>query len=156
MKIESEIIVASPRPQVFAYLGEGERLPEYMSEFTAVEAVSDGPSGVGTQYRYRMARGAEGTFEWTKFEPTSHLAWSGPAVKSGLGSMQPAGWWDLSDTPDGTRVKLVMAPQPGGVLKLLAPFMAAAMRKQNDEALQRLKDRLEGERAPRGAELQRS
>jgi len=122
---------------VFAYLGQAERLPEFMAEFASVEAASDGPPGVGTQYLYRMARGAEGTFEWTKFVPTSHLEWSGPAVKSGLGSMQPAGWWDLSDVPDGTRVKLVMAPQPGGALKLLAPFVAAGMRKGNDEALQR-------------------
>ena len=111
--------------------------------FTTVEPASADPPGVGTQYRYTMARGAEGTFEWTKFEPTSHLAWSGPAVKSGLGSMQPAGWWDLSDVADGTRVKLVMAPAPGGALKLLAPFMAAAMRRSNEEALERLKERLE-------------
>ncbi|MFL5822960.1 MAG: SRPBCC family protein [Solirubrobacteraceae bacterium] len=143
MRLESEITVARPRADVFAYLGQAERLPEYMAEFTAVEAVSDGPPGVGTRYRYKMARGAEGTFEWTKFEPTSHLAWSGPAIKSGLGSMQPEGWWDLSDAPDGTRVKLVMAPQPGGAFKLLGPFIAAGMRKSNEEALERLKQHLE-------------
>ena len=96
------------------------------------------------EYSYRMGRGAEGSFEWTKLVPSSHLAWSGPAVKAGLGSMQPAGWWDLSDSGGGTRVQLVMAPQPGGLLKLLAPFMAAAMRKENNQALERLKQRLEG------------
>ena len=143
MRIESEITVGRPRADVFEYLGHAEYLPDYVTDFATVEQASDGDPGRGTQYRYTMARGAEGTFEWTKFEPTSHLAWSGPAVKAGLGSMQPAGWWDLSDVPDGTRVKLVMAPQPGGALKLLAPFMAAAMRKGNDEALERLKERLE-------------
>lgn len=144
MRVESEIAVARPRPEVFEYLREGERLPEYMTEFASVEKVSEGSPRVGTQYRYRMARGAEGTFEWTKFVPSSHLAWSGPAVKAGLGSMQPAGWWDLSDGPGGqTVVKLVMAPAPGGLFKMLAPFMAAGMRKGNEEALERLKQRLE-------------
>jgi hypothetical protein len=57
--------------------------------------------------------------------------------------MQPAGWWELSDAGTGTHVKLVMAPTPGGLFKLLAPLMTAGMRKGNDAALERLKDRLE-------------
>ncbi len=94
-----------------------------------------------------MAAGqAEGSFEWTKFVPGSHLAWSGPAVKAGLGTMQPAGWWDLSDGPGGsTTVKLVMAPVPGGLFKLLAPFMSAGIRKSNQQSLVNLKQRLESE-----------
>lgn len=143
MRIESDITIDRPREDVFRYLLRGEYLPEYMSDFEAVEQVSAGEPATGTEYSYRMARGAKGTFAWTKIVPSAHLAWSGPAVKAGLGSMQPAGWWDLSDSGGATRVALVMAPQPGGLLKLLAPFMSAAMRKGNDQALQRLKDRLE-------------
>jgi uncharacterized protein YndB with AHSA1/START domain len=146
VRVEAEIVVARPRPEVFAYLRDAERLPEYMTEFASVEQVSDGAPRAGTEYRYQMSRGqAEGTFQWTKFVPSSHLAWSGPAVRAGLGWMQPAGWWDLSDGPGGdTLVKMVMAPQPGGLLKLLAPFLAAGMRKGNEQALQLLKERLEG------------
>jgi hypothetical protein len=36
-----------------------------------------------------------------------------------------------------------MAPTPGGLFRLLAPFMAAGMRKGNVAALERLKSRLE-------------
>ncbi len=146
MRVESEIGVARTRPEVFAYLRDARQLPEYMSDFESVEQVSEGSPRVGTRYRYRMSRGqAEGTFEWTKFVPSSHLAWSGPAVRAGLGSMQPAGWWDLSDGPEGvTMVKLVMAPTPGGLFRLLAPFIAAGMRRGNEQALQQLKERLEG------------
>ncbi len=145
MRVEAEISVARARPEVFAYLQDAMRLPEYMTEFATVEQVSDGAPRPGTKYRYTMAQGqAEGSFEWTKFVPSSHLAWSGPAVKAGLGTMQPAGWWDLSDGPGGsTVVKLVMAPQPGGLFKLLAPFMAAGIRKSNEQSLANLKDRLE-------------
>lgn len=145
MRVESEITVARPRPEVFAYLRDARQLPEYMSDFASVEQVSEGSPRAGTQYRYRMSNGqAEGTFEWIRFVPSSHLAWSGPAIRAGLGSMQPAGWWDLSDGPGGvTVVKLVMAPTPGGLFRLLGPFIAAGMRKGNEQALRQLKDRLE-------------
>jgi uncharacterized protein YndB with AHSA1/START domain len=143
VRVEAEITVARPRTEVYAYLLRGERLPEYMSDFETVEQVTPGEPKTGTEYSYRMGRGAQGSFEWTKLVPNSHLAWSGPPVKAGAGSMQPAGWWDLSDSAGETRVQLVMAPQPGGLLKLLAPFMAAAMRRSNEEALARLKEWLE-------------
>jgi hypothetical protein len=57
--------------------------------------------------------------------------------------MEPAGWWALSEAGAGTGVKLVMTPKPGGLFKLLAPFMSIAMRKGNARALEKLKQRLE-------------
>jgi len=42
-----------------------------------------------------------------------------------------------------------MTPTPGGLLKLMAPFMSRGMRKGNAESLERLKQRLEsGQPAP--------
>jgi hypothetical protein len=128
---------------VFNYLAHAEFLPEYVTDFATVQQVSEGEPSKGTQYDYKMSRGAEGTFEWTEFDPHSHLAWHGPKVKAGPGSMEPAGWWSLSEEGDSTQVKLVMAPKPGGLFKLLAPFLAAGMRKGNEQALARLKQRLE-------------
>ena len=143
MQIESEITVSRPAGEVFDYIAHAEYLPDYVSDFESVRQVSDGVPGQDTEYSYKMKRGAQGTFRWTRFEPTSHLAWEGPPVKQGPGSMQPAGWWDISDTGTGTQVKLVMAPTPGGLFKLLAPLMSAGMRKGNAAALERLKQRLE-------------
>jgi uncharacterized protein YndB with AHSA1/START domain len=144
VQIESEISIARPRAQVFGYIARAEYLPEYVTDFASVTQVTEGQPGVGTRYSYKMARGgAEGTFEWTRFEPDSRLAWHGPAVHAGPGSMEPSGWWELTEVGGGTNVKLVMAPQPGGLFKLLAPFMAAGMRKGNGQALERLKQHLE-------------
>jgi uncharacterized protein YndB with AHSA1/START domain len=143
MQVESEITIDKPPAEVFAYIARAEELPEYVTDFEWVRQSSEGEPAVGTCYSYKMRRGAEGTFEWTRFEPSSRLDWHGPAVKAGPGSMEPAGWWELSDIGGGTRVKLVMAPTPGGLFKLLAPFMAAGMRKGNATALERLKQRLE-------------
>jgi uncharacterized membrane protein len=148
MQIESEATINKPAPEVFAYIARAEYLPEYVTDFQSVEQVGQGEPSVGTQYRYKMGRGGEGTFEWTTFEPNSRLAWHGPAVKAGPGSMEPAGQWEFSEAGAGrTRVKLVMAPTPGGLFKLLAPFMAAGMRKGNERALERLRQRLEREPA---------
>jgi uncharacterized protein YndB with AHSA1/START domain len=145
MQVETETTVGRPVREVFDYIAHAEYLPDYVSDFESVTQAmpSEGEPGIETMYEYKMKRGAEGTFKWTRFEPTSYLAWEGPPVKQGPGSMQPAGWWELSDVGGATRVKLVMAPTPSGLFKLLAPFMAAGMRKGNVAALERLKQRLE-------------
>jgi uncharacterized protein YndB with AHSA1/START domain len=143
MQVESEITIARPPQEVFAYIARAEYLPDYVTDFESVSQTSEGDPGVGTEYSYKMGRGAQGTFQWTRFDPPSGLAWQGPAVKQGPGSMEPAGSWELSDAGGSTRVKLVMAPKPGGLFKLLAPLMAAGMRKGNAKALDRLKQRLE-------------
>jgi uncharacterized protein YndB with AHSA1/START domain len=145
MHVEAETTVNRPRSEVFEYIARAERLPEYVTEFAWVRQASQGQPGRGTEYSYQMSRGqAEGTFAWTEFEPDSRLAWHGPPTKAGPGTMEPAGWWELSDAGGGTHVKLVMTPTPGGFFKLMAPFMSMGMRKGNAKALERLKQRLEG------------
>jgi uncharacterized protein YndB with AHSA1/START domain len=144
MHLESEISVRRPRTEVFDYLARAETLPEYVRDFAWVKQEGDGEPARGTTYSYKMGRGpAGGTFEWTEFERPSRLAWHGPPAKAGPGSMEPSGWWELSDAGDGTRVKLVMTPKPGGLFRLMAPLMAIGMRKGNAQAMQRLKQRLE-------------
>ena len=150
MHLEADTTVERPRPEVFDYLARAEHLPEYVTQFDWVRQASEGAPALGTAYSYKMSRGqAEGTFEWIEFEPHSKLAWHGPPAKAGGGSMEPAGSWELSDEGSATHVKLVMTPTPGGLLKLMAPFMSRGMRKGNAESLERLKQRLEsGQPAP--------
>jgi uncharacterized protein YndB with AHSA1/START domain len=147
MHVEAETVVQRPRSEVFDDLARAEHLPEYVTQFDWVRPASDGEPALGTRYSYKMARGqAEGTFDWTEFDRPNRLAWHGPPAKAGPGTMEPSGWWELTDEGPGTRVKLVMTPRPGGLFKLIAPLMAIGMRKGNAQALERLKQRLE--RAP--------
>jgi uncharacterized protein YndB with AHSA1/START domain len=144
MHLEAEITIERPRADVFDYLAHAEQLPEYVTDFASVKQLSDGSPGQGTEYGYQMVRGqVQGTFEWTQFSEPSALAWHGPPTKSGPGSMEPSGRWELSDEGTGTRVKLVMTPKPGGLFTLLSPLMAIGMKSGNSKALQRLKQRLE-------------
>ncbi len=148
MQIESDITIERPAADVFDYIAHAEYLPQYVTDFETVSQVSEGEPELGTRYSYKMARGGQGTFEWTSFEPGSRLAWRGPPVHAGPGTMEPSGWWELTDAGGATQVKLVMAPKPGGLFKLLAPFMAAGMRKGNAQALERLKQHLEHSSPP--------
>jgi uncharacterized protein YndB with AHSA1/START domain len=144
MHLEAQTTVARPRAEVFDYLAHAEHLPEYVTDFASVQQESEGEPAQGTTYSYKMARGqASGTFDWTDFQPPSRLAWHGPPAKTGPGSMEPSGWWELTDEGPETRVKLVMTPEPGGLFKLMAPLFGRSMRKGNARALERLKRRLE-------------
>jgi uncharacterized protein YndB with AHSA1/START domain len=144
IRTEGDITINRPRAEVFDYLAHGERLPEYIDDFELVAHEQGGEPAQGHVYSYRMKRGAEGTFEWSEFRPHDRLAWTGPAVKQGPGSMRPSGSWELTEHEGHTHVKLVMAPEPGGLFKLLAPLMKRSMAKGNERGLQKLKARLEG------------
>jgi uncharacterized protein YndB with AHSA1/START domain len=144
MRSEAEITIERPREEVFDYIARAELLPEYVTDFAWVRQLSEGTPGPGTEYGYEMVRGqVEGTFQWTEFSQPSRLAWHGPPAKSGPGSMEPSGAWELSEQDGGTRVRLVMTPKPGGLFKLLSPLMSIGMNGGNARALQRLKERLE-------------
>jgi uncharacterized protein YndB with AHSA1/START domain len=144
MHVEAETTIARPRDEVFAHIARAEHLPEYVTQFSWVRQVGTGEPARDTNYEYKMVRGqASGTFQWTEFDRPSRLAWHGPPAKVGPGSMEPSGRWELSEEGTGTRVKLVMTPKPGGLFKLLAPLMAAQMRKGNVEALRLLKQQIE-------------
>jgi uncharacterized protein YndB with AHSA1/START domain len=144
---EAEITISRPRNQVFDFLARGERLPEYIDEFETVTHEEPGEPAQGHVYSYKMKRGAEGTFEWKEFEPHHKLAWSGPRVKQGPGSMRPVGHWQLTEEGSATHVKLVMEPEPGGLFKLMAPLMKMGMNKGNQRGLENLKRILESDGA---------
>src|SRR3954463_9542366 len=145
MHVEAETTVDRPRSEVFDYIAHAERLPEYVTEFAWVRQDTEGEPAPGTRDSYKMARGqAAGTFDWTEFEPPSRLAWHGPPAKAGPGTMEPSGWWELTDEgPGTTRVKLVLRPNPGDLFKLLTAFILAGMCKGTAKTLENLKQRLE-------------
>jgi uncharacterized protein YndB with AHSA1/START domain len=141
---EAEITINRPCSEVFDFLAHGERLPDYIDDFERVTHEEPGDPARGHVYSYRMRRGGvEGTFEWKEFQPHDKIAWTGPRVKQGPGSMRPTGYWELRGDGASTHVKLVMEPEPGGMFKLMAPLMKVAMAKGNERGLAKLKSLLE-------------
>ena len=124
MNLESTIEIHRPREEVFDYLAHGEYLPEYASDFVWVKQTSGGAPGLGTEYAYKMVRGAEGTFRRTEYRAVLETGVARSSGQSGPGTMAPSGSWELSDVGGVTRVKLVMSPAPGGLLRLMAPVIS--------------------------------
>jgi uncharacterized protein YndB with AHSA1/START domain len=140
----SEVEIQRPREEVFGYLAHGEKLPDWVHEFEEVEQESEGEPSQGTTYRYRMRRGGESTFEWSEFEPGRRIAWDGPPLKSGPGSMRPRGSYEVEDADGATRVRMTQDPEMAGFMKLMAPFIRRSIRRGGPKGLERLKEILEG------------
>src|SRR3954453_6575207 len=103
---EAETTINRPRSAVFNFLAHAEHLPDYVDDFETVAHEEPGDPARGHVYSYKMKRGGvEGTFEWTEFQPHDKLAWSGPRVKSGPGSVRPTGSGGLGAAGAGTPVQ---------------------------------------------------
>jgi uncharacterized membrane protein len=141
--VSVEATVARPPEEVFPVVADGERLPEWMKDFERVEQLSDGAPRLGTEYRYKFKRSPESTFEWAEFEPGRRVAWDGPPLKTGPGSMRPRGGIDVEPAAEGSLVRVTLDPLPGGAMKVVLPLMRRAMRHGATENLSRLKAMLE-------------
>jgi uncharacterized protein YndB with AHSA1/START domain len=143
MAVSVEVTVERPPGEVFPVVADGERLPEWMEDFERVEQRSEGPPGLGTEYRYKMRRAPESTFEWSEFVPGRRVAWSGPPLKTGPGSLEPRGGIDVEPADEGSLVRVTLDPVPRGAIKLLMPIMRRSMRNGAVQNLSRLKALLE-------------
>ena len=90
MSVETEIVVARPRQEVFDFVCWGENLP---AGARASTPSSRSPAGLhqGTQYQVSMASGGQSTFEYYDFVPGYRLSWHGSAIKMGPREVIPRG-----------------------------------------------------------------
>ena len=140
MSVSVEVTIERSPAEVFDHVADGERLPDWMEQF---EYVRGGPPGPGASYRYRMSRGAESSFEYSEYDPPRRVAWTGPAVRAGPGSLAPNGSFTVEPADGGSRVLLELDPRPGGVFRLLLPLLRRSMRASAVQDLSRLKAQLE-------------
>lgn len=143
MDVVAEVVINRPANEVFDYLADGEKMPRWMKEFTAVEKVGDAPIGQGTEFRYHDKRGTDSTYELSEYQPPGRLAWHGAAVKMPGGSMVPDGHYDIHEHDGHTHVEMHMRPQLQGMAKLMAPLMSMGMRRTSKQYVRLLKDDLE-------------
>ena len=149
VNVQSDTEIQRPAGEVFAFLANGENMPRWMDVFETVKKASDGPVGQGTTYEYKMARRgkAESTFEWSVYQPNTKLAWEGPPVAAGPGTLEPKGEYEITDHGDHTHVTMRMNPGTTGLMTLMGPLVARGMRKEAAGNMQRLKDVLEQRQA---------
>jgi uncharacterized protein YndB with AHSA1/START domain len=140
-----EVEIERPPSEVWAFLSDVERLPEWLGEFEAAHEESDGPIGVGTVVRYTLQPGGRsGTFEIVEWDPPHGWAWDGPPLRWAGGAARPRGSHALTQAGEG-RTLLVSRYQPEltGTQVLLRPYLERWLRRRRLADAQVLKASLE-------------
>ena len=136
---------------IWAFVSNAERMPEWLDEFVLVKKESEGPVGVGTVFRYTLKGDRAATYELVEWVPGQRLAWDGPPLKSLGGGVRPRGSFGVFEAGDG-RGRLVShyRPELTGTMALLAPVLRRWLRRQRLVDTNKLKRLLEGDAAASG------
>jgi uncharacterized protein YndB with AHSA1/START domain len=139
VRIEFSIDIDRPPSEVFAYLTDAEKLPEWQAG--AVEAHWEGERRAGAhvrEVRKFLGRRMESELEVTAYEPDRRLGLkviSGPVPFSVDQRLEPQN--------GGTRLTFVGEGEPGGFFKLAEPLVARTAERQFKGDYETLKDLLE-------------
>jgi uncharacterized protein YndB with AHSA1/START domain len=139
MKFERSIEVERSPDDVFRLLSDAERMPEWTPEWVGVERLTDGPTGLGSAYRCKPAkgRGAGWEFHWSEFEPGKRLAWEGDPN----GPVQRNGRYVMTANGDGqTEVQVAIEPKLRTAVKPFAPLVAILLKRHAQRDVRRLRD----------------
>jgi uncharacterized membrane protein len=141
VRVEESVTIDRPVEEVFAYLADIEKQPQWVSSLLESTKNSDEPTGEGTKYRQRakiLGRRFESTNEITAYQPPhvyEFQATSGP--------MHVRMRFTLISDGLETRVLQVAEGESGGFFRLADPIIARTLRKQLQADLETLKTMLE-------------
>jgi uncharacterized protein YndB with AHSA1/START domain len=144
-----EVEIGRARLDVWSFLSDAERMPEWIGELRAVRQESEGALGLGTVVRYTLDPGnRSGTFEIVEWDPPRRLAWEGPPLSWAGGGLRPRGSHELAEAGEG-RTLLVSRyhPEVIGMAVLLRPYLKRWLRRERSASAQALKLALEAEGA---------
>ncbi|HLK26644.1 MAG TPA: SRPBCC family protein [Caulobacteraceae bacterium] len=140
--VVSEITIARPRAVVAAFASEPDNAPKWYRNITSVEWKTDPPLRVGSQIAFVahfLGRRLAYTYEIAALDPEAELVMR---TREGPFPMETTYTWASPDAAS-TRMTLRNRGEPSGFSSLVAPFMAAAMRRANAADLRQLKTLLE-------------
>ena len=141
--IQHEVSVQLARPvdQVFAFLADPRNLPTWQSDLIEIEQLTEGPLSAGSHIREvrRMGqRQSENRAEVQVFEPNQRLV-----LKTTTQPQVTVSYWLEADNGQ-TRLKYQFVMLTTGIMRLLEPLIAGAIKKQSDQDFEKLKHLLEG------------
>ena len=114
------VTINRPIEDVFAFIADGERCPEWRLGVIDIKRISG--DGVGTKYaqgvKGPMGRRIAADYEVTEFQPSSSLEF-----QTTTGPARPHGRYDLAAVAGGTRLTFSLDAQLTGLRKLLMGSM---------------------------------
>lgn len=140
--VRTEIEIDRPRDRVAAYAGDPANAPEWYVNIKAVERKTPPPLGVGSRLAFVahfLGRRLAYAYEIVELVPEQRLVMR---TAEGPFPMETTYTWE-SVGEQRTRMTLRNRGEPSGFSRIVAPFMAAAIRRANRKDLARLKSILE-------------
>jgi Polyketide cyclase / dehydrase and lipid transport len=138
----TEIVIERPRAEVAAYAGDPTNAPSWYANIASVAWKTPPPLAVGSRIAFVahfLGRRLAYTYEIVELVPEARLVMR---TQEGPFPMETSYEWQ-SVGAASTRMTLRNRGEPAGFGKLVAPFMAAAMRRANRKDLEQLKSLLE-------------
>ncbi|NYF17493.1 uncharacterized protein YndB with AHSA1/START domain [Microbacterium sp. AK009] len=120
------VLIARSRADVFAYLTDAGRRPEWDETVISERLTSPPPVGVGSTIHSRMrVMGREVDFHW---QVTEYLPPGRMAIVSTKGTFPTSLLFELADEAAGTRVSATIDGEPSGMLRLVEPMIEDSIR----------------------------
>lgn len=143
----SEFHIDAPPDRVFAAMTDFDGYGHWMNGFVGVEKLTQGPFGVGTEWREtrRMfGREASEVFEVTACEPPSRLNLRVDGTRGASRKGEYRFEYQLSPEGTGTRVRVNgQIHMPGWIAGLMSRMFAGMFKKALDKDMQALKQHVE-------------
>jgi carbon monoxide dehydrogenase subunit G len=141
IRFELSVDIDRPVHEVWEYLTDPERVPEWQSSAESSHQITDGPMGVGTHLRDErrfMGRRATSEVEVTEYEPEQLFTLHGLS-----GPVRFTVRHRLSENGDGTRLDVDAEADPGGIGRFVRPMIERAAGHEFRGDFERLKRKLE-------------
>ena len=143
-KIEHTVEIDRPPSDVFRYLVESDKVPQWQETLVELRPQSAGPVDVGTtmtEVRRFMGRRIESRLEVTAYEPERRFD-----LKTTAGPIPFAVRHTLHPVEGGTRLEIVGEAEGAGFFRMAEGLVTRQARRQFVTDFARLKDLLEGRR----------
>jgi len=140
--VQTEVVIDRPAGQVAAYAGDPSNAPRWYKNIESVDWKTPPPMSVGSKLAFVahfLGRRLAYTYEITELVPGRRLVMR---TAEGPFPMETTYTWDAVGE-DRTRMTLRNRGEPSGFSRIAAPFMAAAMRRANQQDLASLKSLME-------------
>lgn len=144
VRIKASVVIDRPIEEVFAFVIDAEKWPQWMTELVESKKISEGPMGVGTTWSaviHLLGRRIESTLEVIEYEPNrkysfKHTSGPIPIEKDEFTFDSVAG---------GTKVTHAVEAEPGGFFRLAEPLIARMTQRQFEANFGNLKDLLDAQ-----------
>ena len=140
MRVESSVVINQPVEQVFAFISDIARQPEWVGPVQAVKDLASGPVEVGTTFTLSLAfMGQSGDVQQmvTTLEPNrvfTQKSTSGPVPAEITFTVEPA--------EGGTLVRAVTEADDSSIPRLARPLVTRNINNQVKNDLQKLRELL--------------